>query len=295
MMEDYQQKFECVLSYIDEHLSQPLKLETLIAIAGLPENHGQGHFLRLFNAMYSIEYFDYINLLRDLQSVFELAYRPNMSMADIASNASFQCAKAFSEDFNARNGITPEAFRLNPEWGAWFEKQKPLDKMREPSLAWSGPEYEVSLANLAAIELAVFEHRGRVSELYNSQQIFSSWRRVLHTPPSLSRTFELVYHDNGHVPACEYRLDIGAEISRPLTVQDAGIVSKQLPKGRYALLAHKGDVNSLQVAIKYLYSQWLLKSGEPLADFPLVLERVTPFCEATQHKAITYIYLGLNT
>lgn len=34
--------------------------------------------------MFKVGLFEYIHLLRDLQSVFELAYRPNMSIADIA-------------------------------------------------------------------------------------------------------------------------------------------------------------------------------------------------------------------
>jgi AraC family transcriptional regulator len=296
-------KFERVLSYIDDNLQQPLSLTELSGLAGFSTDYAQGHFLRLFNAMYSIELFDYINLLRDLQSVFELAYRPNMSMAAIASNASYQCPKAFSEAFNARNGITPEAFKLKPEWGAWFEKQKPLDKMREPSLAWSGIDYEVSVVALAQIELAVFEHSGPVSNLHNSLQTFIAWRRALHTPPSVSRTFNLVYHDPANQPQYqsapgsvnEYRFDICAEITRPLTLQDAGIVSKQLPKGRYALLAHTGNDQSLVEAIKYLYSQWLLKSGEQLADFPLVFERIALFPDVAQHKAVTHIYLALNS
>jgi AraC family transcriptional regulator len=294
-MIDYQQSFERVLSHIDEHLSEPLAVDSLISIAGLPHTQGQGHFLRLFSAMYGIEFIDYINLLRDLQSVFELAYRPNMSMADIASNAGFQCPKAFSEDFNARNGMTPEAFRLKPEWGAWFEKQGALDTMREPNLASNGNHYKVSLVDLASIELAVVEHNGPTSNLHGSMQIFNGWRRALHTPPDASRSFEFVYQDAKHVPASEYRLDIGAEITRPLTPQDAGIVSKQVPKGRYALLAHVGDEASLGQAINYLYGQWLVKSGEPLADVPLVLERIVAFPDVAQHKAVTHIYLALKT
>ncbi|ABE55769.1 transcription activator, effector binding [Shewanella denitrificans OS217] len=295
MMEDYQQKFERVLSHIDEHLSKPLAVDTLIAIAGLPQTQGQGHFLRLFSAMYGIELIDYINLLRDLQSVFELAYRPNISMADIASNASFQCPKAFSEDFNARNGMTPEAFRLKPEWNAWFEKQAALDTMRTPNLASNDIHHKVTLVDLASIELAVVEHSGPVSNLHGSLQAFIGWRRAMHTPPLVSRSFNLVYHDVKHVPASEYRLDIGAEIGRPLTAQDVGMVSKQLPKGRYALLAHTGNEASLGEAINDLYGQWLVNSGEPLADFPLVLERVTQFPDVAQHKAVTHIYLGLKT
>jgi AraC family transcriptional regulator len=294
-MIDYQQTFERVLSHIDEHLSEPLAVDSLIAIAGLPQTQGQGHFLRLFNAMYGIKLADYIKLLRDLQSVFELVYRPALSMADIASNASFQCPKAFSEDFNARNGLTPEAFRLKPEWGAWFEKQGALDTMREPNFASNDNHYKVSLVDLASIELAVVEHNGPTSNLNGSMQIFNGWRRAMHRPLDTSRTFELVYQDVKHVPASEYRLDIGAEINRPLTAQDVGIVSKQVPKGRYALLAHVGDEISLGQAINYLYGQWLVKSGEPLADVPLVLERVTQFPDVAQHKAITHIYLALKS
>jgi AraC family transcriptional regulator len=294
-MSEYQEQFERVLSYIDDNLTQPLTLTELSAIAGFSTDYGQMHFLRQFNAMFKVGLFEYIHLLRDLQSVFELAYRPNMPIAAIALNAGHVCPKAFSDGFNARNGMTPEAFREKPEWGDWFEKQQPIDKMREPSLTCPDDKYTVTLVELPLIELAVFEHQGPVSNLHASLQTFIAWRRALHTPPTVSRTFNLVYHDPNNTAPEDYRFDIGAQIHRPLTTHDSGIVTKQLPKGRYALLAHIGNEPSLMEALNYLYGQWLVHSGEHLADFPLVFERIALFPDVAQHKAVTHIYLPLKS
>lgn len=293
-MSEYQEKFERVLSYIDDNLTQPLTLTELSAIAGFSTFNEKVHFLRQFNAMFKVGLFEYIHLLRDLQSVFELAYRPNMSMADIASSAGHTCPKGFSDGFNARNGMTPEAFREKPEWGAWFEKQQPLDKMREPSLTCPDDKYTVILVELPSIDLAVLEHLGPVSYLHESLQTFIAWRRALHTPPTVSRSFNLVYHDPNNTAPEDYRFDIGAQIQRPLTTQDYGIVAKQLPKGRYALLTHTGNEPSLMEAVNYLYGQWLVHSDEALADFPLVFERIDLFPDVAQHKAVTHIYLPLR-
>lgn len=294
-MSEYQYKFEQVLDYIDENLQQPLTVAQLSAIAGFSTRCSQTHFQRLFKAMFNIELFDYIHLLRDLQAVFELAYRPKMTMTEIALNASYQSPKAFCEAFKARNGLTPTEFRQAPQWSAWFEKQQSLDNMRSQALSSSAKVFEVSVVILPSIDLAVLEHQGPQGTVHASLQTFIAWRRALHTPASESRTFNLIYDDPNLVRPADYRFDIAAEIDRPLQHHDIGIVSKQIPLGRYALLAHTGNEPSLTEAIKYMYGQWLVNSGEQLADFPLLLERIALFPDVAQHKAMTNIYLPLES
>jgi len=59
------------------------------------------------------------------------------------------------------------------------------------------------------------------------------------------------------------------------------------------VLRHTGADDGLAAALRYLYADWLPRSGEALRDFPPYLQRVTFFPDVPEGEAVTDIFLPL--
>jgi AraC family transcriptional regulator len=89
-------------------------------------------------------------------------------------------------------------------------------------------------------------------------------------------------------------LDICAAKEREVADNPFGVVEKTIPGGRCAVLRHIGPDTNIGESIMYLYSKWLPLSGEELRDFPPYLQRVRFFPDASEHEAITDVFLPLK-
>ncbi|SKA60517.1 GyrI-like small molecule binding domain-containing protein [Enterovibrio nigricans DSM 22720] len=72
------------------------------------------------------------------------------------------------------------------------------------------------------------------------------------------------------------------------------IKKKTMPSGRCAKARFVGSSDSIGIAVRYLYEQWLPQSGETLRDSPLTLERVSFFPFVPEPEAIADIYLPIE-
>lgn len=73
-----------------------------------------------------------------------------------------------------------------------------------------------------------------------------------------------------------------------------GIVSKQIPAGKCALIRHISSDDSIGVVVDYLYSEWLPDSSFEVRDFPIFFERVSFFPEVSEAEMITDVYLPIE-
>ena len=149
--------------------------------------------------------------------------------------------------------------------------------------------------------VAVLEHRGDPQLIGDSIRKFIEWRkqnnvspRVTHAANVMSHTFNILYDDPDTTEPAEFRLDLCASTEREVAPNDAGIVAKVIPGGRCAVIRHVGSDDTLNEALKYLYSEWLPHSGEELRDYPLYIQRVRFFPDVPEHAAIIDAFLPLK-
>ena len=161
--------------------------------------------------------------------------------------------------------------------------------MKTPS-----PTSVVRVVNFPATRVASLEHRGSALRLGDSIRKFIGWRQTNKLPPSISATFNIVYHDPDETPPDEFRFRLCAATSRPVAPNSEGVTEMVIPAGRCALLRHIGSDDRLGWSIRQLYTEWLPSSGEELRDFPLYLQRVAFFPDVPDNEAITDIYLPLR-
>lgn len=288
-MVNYRQRLQKVLAFIEANTDTDPDIETLSKLAHL----SRYHFHRQFSLCFGISPFALIRSLKLKKAAYQLAFRTQLTVTDIAFQAGFENAESFSRAFRQLSGQSPSGFRKAPDWGYWQQQHKVLSDlagatMKEPLV------YQVQRVDFPGISVAVFEHKGAPHQLMHSIRRFIDWRKSQKLAPAVSRTFNLVYDDPTTVPAQDYRFDLCCEFNGVLADNADAIVLKQIPVGPCAMIRHTGSDEQLAQVVRYLYSVWLDETQAELRDFPLFFERVHFFPDVPQHQAVTDIYLPIK-
>ena len=276
------------LQFIERNLDQPLNLDTLCRLFGVSKYH----FHRQFSLSFGIPLMSLIRLLRLKRAAYQLAYRPEQKVLDIALSSGYDSHEAFARSFKRHFQQTPSAFRQQADWQFWQNNYEPLFNLRSKTVNPSR-QFRVETVSFDNTALAVLEHRGAPAQQGSTLQNFIAWRKANHTPPGKSRTFNLVYHDPATVAPEDYRFDIACTANGPISPNPQGVNAKTIPGGLCAMIRHIGNEDSLGDAVCFLYTQWLPASGYQVRDFPLFFERVRFFPEVPEAEMITDIYLPI--
>lgn len=99
-------KLDAMLDFIDAHLAEPLKLETLAAKAGA----SRAHFVRRFRRLTGLTPHRYLTQRR-IERARELLKVGRLNLADIALEVGFGNQSHFTQVFHTITGMTPSQFR----------------------------------------------------------------------------------------------------------------------------------------------------------------------------------------
>lgn len=288
--ENYRDRFRRVIAHIDANLDQKLTLSQLCDVAAFSKYH----FQRQFTALFGISPHHYIQLCRLKRATYMLAFRAETPVTEIALTCGYEGPESFARAFRKCSGQSPSEFRKAPHWDSWKPQHQLLSDLRGKQLKSEKEQKQVEIVDFEAKKVAVLEHRGNPNSIGNSVREFIEWRRQQKLSPSTSVTFNIVYDDPQQIAAEDYRLDICAATDREVGENSFGVISKTIPAGRCAVLQHTGSDDGLGESVKYLYSEWLPRSGEELRDFPIYFQRVKFFPDVPEAEAITDIFLPLK-
>lgn len=292
------QRLVIVVKYIESNLDKTMTASELSDIAFV----SRYHFQRIFVAHVGVSAAQYIKLMRFKQASYQLAFRVEMSLLDIAFGCGFENASSLSREFKKILGITPSSFRKAPNWALWHQIvdplfapiKSPLNNLRDSNMQRSNIAKSVHIVNFPETHIAVLEHKGAPNRVMETVGQFIKWRKENGPSPKISDTFNILYDDPNNVAPEEYRFDVCAAIQSPLKSNDFGVIEKIIPSGRCAMLRHIGSDNNLGESLHFLYSQWLDEAGESLRDFPCFIKRVTVFPEVPEHEMVINIYLPIK-
>jgi AraC family transcriptional regulator len=288
--ERYLDRFRSVLDYIDAHLTEDLSVDRLSSVAAFSKYH----FHRQFSELAGYGVYRYVQLKRLKRASWQLAFREQQAIGDIALDNGFGGAEAFARAFRKNLGQSPTEFRNDPQWAAWYAIYDPLEDSRNRIMNGKQTPREVKIVDCRDTRVAALEYRGDAELMGDAIRRFIGWRRESRLPPRVSATFNVVHHhpvgdDEGD---CHY--DLCAATDQGVKPNPQGVIEKVIPGGRCAVLRHVGSEARLGEAVHYLYSQWLPQSGEELRDFPLYFQRVSFFPDVPEHAAVTDIFLPLK-
>lgn len=284
MKNQYDRKMKNVCEFIHQNLDQCLTVKRLSQVAHFSEYH----FHRQFSAYFGVSVAKYITQTRLKRASYELCFLKEKSITDIAMDAKYEFSESFSRAFKKEYGISPMAFRMNPDWLSWNQKMK---KTTIPTVS----VMNVNITDFKETKVAVLEHLGPAEKVNESVMKFVQWRKSTGLSPiSQSRTFGLIYHDPAIVEPNEFRFDICGEVLKPIPNNEFSVVNKTIPQGRVAVLRHTGSHDLLDEKVHYLYGKWLPESGEETGDFPCFFHYHNFFPEVAEHELITDIFLPLS-
>ncbi|GGA51838.1 AraC family transcriptional regulator [Dyella nitratireducens] len=284
----YLARFQKVFTYIDEHLHEELTVARLSAVAAFSKHH----FLRQFSDLFGIGVYKYVQLSRLKRASYQLAFRDDQPVIEIALDSGYDNPESFARAFKKSAGQTPTEFRKQPRWEPWHGTYEPLTALRTRYMHAKTDTRDVRIMDFAETRIAVLEHRGDPNHLGDSIRSFIAWRKQHHLHPSRHATFNIFYDDPYQVAPEDYRMDLCVAVDRDIAGD--GIVDKIIPAGRCAVLRHMGSDDHLYASISYLYSEWLPHSGEEPRDFPLFVQRVRFFPDVPEHEAVVDIFLPLK-
>lgn len=140
---------ECIhslLSYIEEHLYEPLTIEELAKQMG----YSSYHLHKLFTGAFEMSIHTYI-VRRRLSEAAYFLVQSDMSIIEIALQAGYESQQAFHKAFKGLYHKTPANYRKK---GSGFKVQMPLTLSNPTTLPTS---YEIDVVELGALKFAGFQ------------------------------------------------------------------------------------------------------------------------------------------
>jgi len=288
-VERYQQRFARVLMHIEANSETALSIDDLSGIAAFSRHH----FHRQFSGFLGMSVYRYVQFMRMRRATWRLAFRPELSVNEVALATGYEGPEAFARAFRQYSGQSPSDFRAQPDWSEWHSRFRPFIQLRQNTMNTIAAPGPVRVTTFPATRVALLAHRGSVLRLGDSIRKFIEWRKAHRLSPDVSATFNIIHNDPDETPPEDFRFDLCAGTDRPIGPNDAGVVEFVIPAGRCALLRHVGSDDQLGRSIMHLYANWLPTSGEDLRDFPLFMHRVKFFPDVPDGEAQTDIYLPL--
>ncbi|NRA55755.1 MAG: AraC family transcriptional regulator [Gammaproteobacteria bacterium] len=287
---NYQDRFHQLLNYIDSNLDEDLTVDKLSDIACLSKYH----FHRQFSSFFGITAFSYIRQARMKRASYQLAFKKDMRIIDIAVANGYESSEAFSRAFSQSIGQSPSQFRVQPQWTPWYQKYEQFKTLRIQRMKSVKCSHRVEIIDFSDVKVATLAHLGPLELLGNTINLFIEWRKENNLSPKISRTFNIVYDDPAVTEPDKYRCDICVSVKSDVKNNEHGVITKTIPAGRCAVIRHVGSDDTISEKIAYLYAEWLAQSGEKLRDYPIFFERVSFFPDVPETEVITDIYLPLK-
>jgi AraC family transcriptional regulator len=289
-LQNYHDRMQRVLDYIDHNLDGELSLETLAGIAAF----SKFHFHRQLTATFGVAVHRYVQMLRMKRASHRLAFRKDDTVTDIALDAGFEVPEAFGRSFKQIFGQTPSAFREAPNWAPWLAAFEPSTKARTNIMKDNFSADRVSIVEVPDTTVALMEHRGDPAKIGDTIRRFIAWRKSARLNPARHATYNIFHTDPLTTPPSESHIDLCAATDLPIAALGEGVDTGLIPAGRCAVLRLVGSGNNLETGFTYLYREWLPESGEEMRDFPPYCQRVSFFPDVPEHEALTDLFLPLR-
>ncbi|TWT02669.1 GyrI-like domain-containing protein [Reyranella sp. CPCC 100927] len=248
----YADRVARVATYIACHLDDSLELERLAAVACFSPSH----FHRIYSALTGETVADTVRRCR-LQRAATQLISTQQSIAAIARAAGYGSTAAFVRAFAVAHGVPPGVYR-----------QRRQQRDRGTTGFDTGERnmtYPVSIEMLPPRRLLASRHVGSYDGLDSAFARLSAWAaaRRLATVSSVA----IYLNDCFDVPVDSLLTDVCLEVPDD-TKGEGDVRATGLVGGRHAVLHHQGPYAELGTAYRWLYAEWLPKSGEEIADRP---------------------------
>ena len=276
---DYTQRINKVVAYINDHLDESLDLKTLAEVAALSEFH----FHRIFKALKGESIGAHISRLR-IEAAARLLRYSDLSIEDIAFNIGYEAPAALSKAFKNQYGITPTQYRTNKD--IYIMKKEIIN----PDLALKAPKImELEPKNLIYVALT-----GEYGSLDYGKAYEQLWA-VVKSQKLFTKGIESIcvsYDDPKITEASLQRSDIGLAIHKT-ALPEGNVSCKTLAGGKYAVFFYQGSYSQLSTVCDAAM-RWVVESEYELRDEPIFEKYLNDARRTPEEKLKTEIYIPIN-
>ena len=276
---DYVQRINKVVAYINNHLDETLDLKTLANEAALSDFH----FHRIFKALKGEAIGGYITRLR-LEATARLLRYTALTIEEIAFNIGYETPASLSKAFKKQYGISPTEYRTNKD--TYIMKKEIIN----PDLALKAPKI-VTLEPKNLIYVALTGAYGSLDYGKAYEQLWA----VIKAQKLFTKGIESIcisYDDPKITEGSLQRSDVCLAIHKPAIPQEE-VSCKTLAGGKYAVFFYQGSYENLSqvydTAVRWVIDHQYTLREEPFFEKYLNDARRTP-----KEKLKTEIYIPIN-
>lgn len=276
---DYVQRINKVVAYINNHLDETLDLKILANEAALSDFH----FHRIFKALKGEAIGGYITRLR-LEATARLLRYTALTIEEIAFNIGYETPASLSKAFKKQYGISPTEYRTNKD--TYIMKKEIIN----PHLALKTPK----IVTLEPKNLIYVALTGAYGSLEYGKAYEQLWA-VIKAQKLFTKGIESIcisYDDPKITEGSLQRSDVCLAIHKPATPQDE-VSCKTLAGGKYAVFFYQGSYENLSqvydTAVRWVIDHEYTLREEPFFEKYLNDARRTP-----KEKLKTEIYIPIN-
>lgn len=260
---NYEERILRVMVYIQNHLDNALSLDELASVA----HFSPFHFHRIFSSYANESIQSYIKRLRLERATKDLTFT-DLSLSRIAERAGYDTQQSFHRAFKTAFHETPKNFRDKKlEYISQYIEKKKTDDMPTVEIKYVDPITVAFVRHIGAYHGATQPWLKLVSEV---------GMNVVLSPKTLK--ISIPYDAPETTPEDKIRFDACVSVNELPNFKPKGAIGIQtLHGGKYAIITHRGSINTLDSAYMKLYGLWLPQSGYEPADYPnFVLHRTIP-------------------
>ena len=257
---NYLNSVQLGIDYIEANLDFDLAIATVAAEAGM----SQWHFQRIFKGLTNETLKTYIRSRRLANSLDKLL-TGDMRIIDIALSAGFESQQSFSRAFKDSFKLTPNAYRKLADKSLFLKKlqfnSQYLAHLRK-NVSLTPQIQQQSRMLLVGCRTAFYSVDSEKNNI--ADKLPGLWSefmaRLSEVPHSIAGTcYGVVQPVANDTDLLEYYAAIAVS---HLDVMPPGMHSIVIDKSRYAMFTHTGAASKLDNTVNYVYSSWLLGSGE---------------------------------
>ena len=276
---DYVQRINKVVAYINNHLDETLDLKTLANEAALSDFH----FHRIFKALKGEAIGGYITRLR-LEATARLLRYTALTIEEIAFNIGYETPASLSKAFKKQYGISPTEYRTNKD--TYIMKKEIIN----PDLALKTPKI-VTLEPKNLIYVALTGAYGSLDYGKAYEQLWA----VIKAQKLFTKGIESIcisYDDPKITDGSLQRSDVCLAIHKPATPQDE-VSCKTLAGGKYAVFFYQGSYENLSQVYDTAV-RWVIDHEYTLREEPFFEKYLNDARRTSKEKLKTEIYIPIN-
>jgi AraC family transcriptional regulator len=153
---------------------------------------------------------------------------------------------------------------------------------------------QVRIVTFPETKVATVSHVGPPSQEHDTARRLIAWkleRRLLDL--AIYRSYGLHHTNARTVAPTEHRVDFCLSYDGCIDPNPYGVVAGIIPSMRCAMARDVGSRLDNQAA-RYLFDEWLPRSGEEMAVLPVVFHYVNVGPKVKENEAITDVYLPIK-